>query len=55
MTNPEIPNTPSSVVSTSYIPNDHENQGDNPFYVHYSDSPTAILVSPLLTGDNYGT
>ncbi|KAH9659734.1 protein kinase domain-containing protein [Citrus sinensis] len=30
-------------------------QEDNVFLVHPSDSPTAVLVSPLLTGDNYGT
>lgn len=30
-------------------------QEDDVFLVHPSDSPTAVLVSPLLTGDNYGT
>lgn len=35
---------------------DSESQGsDDPFFVHHSDSPTAILVSPLLSGDNYST
>ncbi|KAH9688554.1 hypothetical protein KPL70_015161 [Citrus sinensis] len=27
----------------------------DPFLVHPSDSPTIVLVSPLLTGNNYGT
>ncbi|KAH9671963.1 protein kinase domain-containing protein [Citrus sinensis] len=30
-------------------------QEDDVFLVHPSDSPTAVLVSHLLTGDNYGT
>lgn len=33
----------------------NEDPSDNPFYVHHSDSPTAVLVSPSLTGDNYST
>ena len=28
---------------------------NNPLYIHHSDSPTAVLVSPSLTGDNYST
>ena len=30
-------------------------QEDDVFLVYPSDSPTTVLVSPLLTGDNYGT
>ncbi|KAI9191272.1 hypothetical protein LWI28_006156 [Acer negundo] len=31
-------------------------QGPNDsFFVHHSDNPTAILVSPKLSGDNYNT
>lgn len=26
-----------------------------PYAIHHSDSPSTILVTPLLTGDNYGT
>ena len=33
----------------------NEDPSDNPFYVHHSDSPTAVLVSPPHTGDNYST
>jgi hypothetical protein len=34
-----------------------ETQGsvNDPHYVHHSDSPTMVLVTPLLSGDNYGT
>ncbi|RWR85571.1 hypothetical protein CKAN_01444200 [Cinnamomum micranthum f. kanehirae] len=35
--------------------NDVGDPMDNPSYTHHSDSPTAILVSPPLTGDNYST
>ncbi|KAG5526144.1 hypothetical protein RHGRI_032430 [Rhododendron griersonianum] len=28
---------------------------DDPYFIHHSDNPTAVLVSPLLSGDNYGT
>ncbi|KAJ8621844.1 hypothetical protein MRB53_030373 [Persea americana] len=28
---------------------------NNPLYIHHSDNPTAVLVSPSLTGDNYST
>ena len=28
---------------------------NNPLYIRHSDSPTAILVSPSLTGDDYST
>ncbi|KAF7112856.1 hypothetical protein RHSIM_RhsimUnG0185000 [Rhododendron simsii] len=28
---------------------------NDPFFIPHSDSPTAVLVSPLLSGDNYGT
>ena len=36
--------------------NPHENQmnSDDPYYIHHSDSPGSILVSQILTGDNYG-
>ncbi|KAK0600549.1 hypothetical protein LWI29_016052 [Acer saccharum] len=31
-------------------------QGPNdPFFVHHSDNPTTVLVSPRLSGDNYNT
>ncbi|KAI9180778.1 hypothetical protein LWI28_008081 [Acer negundo] len=31
-------------------------QGPNdPFFVHHSDNPTTVLVSPMLSGDNYNT
>ncbi|XP_059636064.1 uncharacterized protein LOC132278280 [Cornus florida] len=29
--------------------------GDDPFSIHHSDNPTAVLVSPPLNGDNYGS
>ncbi|XP_059669240.1 uncharacterized protein LOC132314384 [Cornus florida] len=32
-----------------------QGSNDDPFIIHHSDNPTAILVSPLLSGDNYGT
>ena len=32
-----------------------DKQKNEVFLVHPSDSPTAVLVSHLLTGDNYGT
>ncbi|KAI9185188.1 hypothetical protein LWI28_005117 [Acer negundo] len=28
---------------------------DDPFFIHHSDNPIAILVSPKLSGDNYNT
>ncbi|KAF7151467.1 hypothetical protein RHSIM_Rhsim02G0167500 [Rhododendron simsii] len=28
---------------------------DDPYFIHHSDNPTAVLVSPPLSGDNYGT
>ena len=28
---------------------------NDPFFVHHSNNPTAVLVSPLLTGDNFST
>ncbi|KAI9174714.1 hypothetical protein LWI28_021768 [Acer negundo] len=27
----------------------------DPFLIYHSDNPTAVLVSPVLSGDNYGT
>ena len=33
----------------------NEDPSNNPFYVQHSDSPTAVLVSPPLTSDNYST
>ncbi|KAI9162245.1 hypothetical protein LWI28_025312 [Acer negundo] len=27
----------------------------DPFLIHHFDNPTAVLVSPVLSGDNYGT
>ncbi|KAA8547424.1 hypothetical protein F0562_003712 [Nyssa sinensis] len=29
--------------------------GDDPFSIHHSNNPTAVLVSPPLNGDNYGS
>ncbi|KAJ8641114.1 hypothetical protein MRB53_017808 [Persea americana] len=34
---------------------DDQRANNDPFFVHHSDNPTAVLVSPLLTGDNYST
>ncbi|KAJ6814428.1 uncharacterized protein M6B38_140055 [Iris pallida] len=34
---------------------DSQGSSNDPFFVHHSDSSTAILVSPPLSGDNYGT
>lgn len=27
----------------------------NPYVIHHSDSPSTVLVTPHLTGDNYGS
>lgn len=39
--------------SSSKLPSDHDEH--NPLYIHHADSPTAVLVSLSLTGDNYST
>ncbi|KAL5704940.1 hypothetical protein ACHQM5_023296 [Ranunculus cassubicifolius] len=49
MTNSDL--TQKSIDSSS----NSQVSSDDPFFVHHSDSPTAILVSPPLSGDNYGT
>ncbi|XP_058215717.1 uncharacterized protein LOC131326844 [Rhododendron vialii] len=35
--------------------NDALGSTNDPFFIPHSDSPTAVLVTPLLSGDNYGT
>ncbi|KAM7482085.1 hypothetical protein LguiB_006668 [Lonicera macranthoides] len=40
--------SPSSPQSSTPIKTD-------PYDIHHSDSPSTVLVSPLLTGDNYGS
>ncbi|XP_059433814.1 uncharacterized protein LOC132166964 isoform X2 [Corylus avellana] len=42
------------VVSSSES-SDSQGSINDPHYVHHSDSPTMVLVTPLLSGDNYGT
>ena len=44
----------SKGVTKSHDSSDSTNSQD-PFYIHHSDSPSAVLVSPSLSGDNYGT
>ncbi|KAK0599217.1 hypothetical protein LWI29_003373 [Acer saccharum] len=47
-TNPTFDSQGSNDLFSAQGPND-------PFFVHHSDNPTAILVSPKLSGDNYNT
>uniref|UniRef100_A0A5B7BN30 Retrotransposon Copia-like N-terminal domain-containing protein n=1 Tax=Davidia involucrata TaxID=16924 RepID=A0A5B7BN30_DAVIN len=34
---------------------DAQGSNNDPFFIHHSDNPTVILVSPLPLGDNYRT
>ncbi|KAK0584634.1 hypothetical protein LWI29_016422 [Acer saccharum] len=46
---------PDSFMSDSIPPTPDTNSKLNPYTIHHSDSPSIILVSPLLSGDNYGS
>jgi hypothetical protein len=52
------PNTPHN-PNTNHAPNDNQylniNSHSNPFRLDTSDNPAIILVTDLLTGDNYAT
>ena len=43
-----------TVISSSKS-SDSQGTVNDPHYVHHSVSPTMMLVTPLLSGDNYGT
>ena len=43
-------NNPNGVSS-----NDGQVSMDDSFFIHHSDSPTVVLVSPPLNEENYGT
>ena len=34
---------------------DSQGSVNDPHYVHHSNSPTMVFITPLLSGDNYGT
>lgn len=53
---------PRKILDLAFSPmakgENYSSQGstNDPLFVHHSDStPTAVLVTPLLSGDNYGT
>ncbi|KAK1564738.1 hypothetical protein Q3G72_010372 [Acer saccharum] len=46
---------PDSLMSDSIPPTLDTNFRINPYTIHHSDSPSTILVSPLLSEDNYGS
>ncbi|KAK0595784.1 hypothetical protein LWI29_009943 [Acer saccharum] len=48
LTNPTSDSQGSNNLFSAQGPND-------PFFVHHSDNPTDVLVSPMLSGDNYNT
>ncbi|KAK0599337.1 hypothetical protein LWI29_004380 [Acer saccharum] len=47
-TNPSSDSQGSNDLFSAQGPND-------PFFIRHSDNPTAVLVSPMLSGDNYNT
>ncbi|PNX60434.1 hypothetical protein L195_g051928 [Trifolium pratense] len=50
----DIPPLITPVPSSANPPiTDHSNT--DPCVIHHSDNPSTVLVTPLLTGDNYGS
>jgi hypothetical protein len=42
-------------VISSFESSDSQGSVNDPHYVHHLDNPTMVLVTPLLSRDNYGT
>lgn len=46
---------PSAISSSSVMNSTNSDSYNDPFYLHNSDGPGLVLVSQVLTGDNYAT
>ncbi|KAK0575795.1 hypothetical protein LWI29_007184 [Acer saccharum] len=56
MTDPQDSSSTNPAPNSQGSNNLFSAQGPNdPFFVHHSDNPTAVLVSPKLSEDNYNT
>ncbi|GMJ02913.1 hypothetical protein HRI_003960500 [Hibiscus trionum] len=48
-------NVVNNVTVDPTISNDEFNNGNNPYYIHQSDNPGALLVTQPLGSDNYNS